>query len=251
MLFQPRRSVTAYRPGLEGVQPNSSINHNPAQHRLVHSGPRENWPAAAHPSGVDRRLDTVNVWHPIRIGPGFLVVTRAKTGFCFVEVWNEAFCFHGWMLAPGHTRVGSVAMKLKGFSIPFKSIGKKCACRHPPVVLPRILIYRKRWRVELFFDDIKTTLGMDVLRTKTPGMVCREILVHMIAYNLVRCLVGRGGGHPERTSFKGACDRANVWGTVIDGDGTGKEEGGLRWANCWMRWRRGGWSRGLEGVSRG
>lgn len=76
-------------------------------------------------------------------------------------------------------------------------------------------LYRKRWRVELFIDDIKTTLGMNVLRTKSPGMVCREILVHMIAYNLVRCLVARSGGHPERTSFKGACDRANVWAPVL------------------------------------
>ena len=37
----------------------------------------------------------------------------------------------------------------------------------------------------------------------------------MIAYNLVRCLVARSGDYPESTSFKGACDRANVWAPVL------------------------------------
>jgi len=32
-------------------------------------------------------------------------------------------------------------------------------------------LYLQRWQIELFFRDIKTTMGMDVLRGKTPDMV--------------------------------------------------------------------------------
>lgn len=35
-------------------------------------------------------------------------------------------------------------------------------------------LYLQRWDVELFFRDIKTTMGMDVLRCKTPDMVTKE-----------------------------------------------------------------------------
>ena len=47
-------------------------------------------------------------------------------------------------------------------------------------------LYLQRWQVELFFRDIKTTLGMDVLRRKTPDMVEKEIIMHFIAYNSIR-----------------------------------------------------------------
>ena len=47
-------------------------------------------------------------------------------------------------------------------------------------------LYFKRWDVELFFRDIKTTMGMDILRCQTPEMIRKEILMHFIAYNCVR-----------------------------------------------------------------
>jgi len=50
-------------------------------------------------------------------------------------------------------------------------------------------LYYQRWDVELFFRDIKTTMGMDVLRCKTPAMVRKEILMHFIAYNAIRLLM--------------------------------------------------------------
>ena len=53
-------------------------------------------------------------------------------------------------------------------------------------------IYLKRWDVELFFRDIKTTMGMDILRCQTPEMVRKEILMNFIAYNCIRRLMCRG-----------------------------------------------------------
>jgi len=47
-------------------------------------------------------------------------------------------------------------------------------------------LYRKRWLVELDIRAIKCTLGMDLLRCKTPAMVHKEIWTCLLAYNLIR-----------------------------------------------------------------
>lgn len=60
-------------------------------------------------------------------------------------------------------------------------------------------IYRGRWRVELDLRAIKVTLGMDILRAKTPAMVRTELWSCLLVYNLIResmlqaaCASGRG-----------------------------------------------------------
>jgi len=50
-------------------------------------------------------------------------------------------------------------------------------------------LYYQRWDVELFFRDIKTTMGMDILGCRTPAMVRKEILMHLIVYNSIRLLM--------------------------------------------------------------
>ncbi|WP_375479013.1 transposase [uncultured Nostoc sp.] len=50
-------------------------------------------------------------------------------------------------------------------------------------------LYGQRWDVELDLRHLKTTLGMDVLRCKTPPMVRKEIYVYLLAYNLLRSLM--------------------------------------------------------------
>lgn len=47
-------------------------------------------------------------------------------------------------------------------------------------------LYDKRWLVEIDIAAIKVTLGMDILRCKTPEMVRREIWTCLLAYNLIR-----------------------------------------------------------------
>src|SRR5438445_2890611 len=46
--------------------------------------------------------------------------------------------------------------------------------------------YSCRWWVELDLRSIKTTLQMEILRGKTPEMVHKEILAHLLAYNMIR-----------------------------------------------------------------
>lgn len=47
-------------------------------------------------------------------------------------------------------------------------------------------LYHQRWHIELDIRAIKCTLGMDVLRCKTPEMVRKEIWACLLAYNLIR-----------------------------------------------------------------
>jgi hypothetical protein len=68
--------------------------------------------------------------------------------------------------------------------------------------------------IELRFRDIKTTLGMEVLRGKTADVVRKEIYMHLVAYNLIRCLMWQAAarhGRPLRAlSFAGTMDRINA-----------------------------------------
>lgn len=60
-------------------------------------------------------------------------------------------------------------------------------------------IYRGRWRVELDIRAIKITLGMDILRAKTPEMVRTELWSCLLAYNLIRESMLRAATHSGRT----------------------------------------------------
>lgn len=76
-------------------------------------------------------------------------------------------------------------------------------------------LYFQRWNVELFFRDIKTTLGMDVLRCRSPRMVEKEILMHFIAYNAIRLLMVEAaaevGQVSRRLSFKSSIQALRQW----------------------------------------
>ena len=76
-------------------------------------------------------------------------------------------------------------------------------------------IYFKRWDVELFFRDIKTTMKMDILRCLTPEMIKKEILMHFIAYNCVRRLMYEAAEEADIevriVSFKGSLQALRNW----------------------------------------
>jgi hypothetical protein len=72
-------------------------------------------------------------------------------------------------------------------------------------------LYRDRWLVELRSRDIKTTMGMEVLRGKSADVVRKEIAMHLLAYNLIRGLMwqatARHGRPLQRLSFAGTVGR--------------------------------------------
>ncbi|MGA7978966.1 MAG: IS4 family transposase [Chromatiaceae bacterium] len=67
-------------------------------------------------------------------------------------------------------------------------------------------LYRQRWHVELDLRNIKTTLGMEQLRCKTPEMAIKELWVYLLAYNLIRLLMAQAAWLsdqiPRQLSFK-------------------------------------------------
>ena len=86
--------------------------------------------------------------------------------------------------------------------------------RYPQAEMARL--FRARWHVELDLRSIKISLRLDDLRCKTPAMVRREILVHWLAYNLVRQVMAQAalsrGRLPRQLSFAAALAVvANNW----------------------------------------
>lgn len=82
-----------------------------------------------------------------------------------------------------------------------------------PVAYPCATIsaaYLRRWRIELCLDDLKTVLGLDALRCKSPAMVHRELLALLIAHNLVRAVMAQAAQEHavplDRFSFTGSLD---------------------------------------------
>jgi hypothetical protein len=69
-------------------------------------------------------------------------------------------------------------------------------------------LFRKRWHAELDLRTLKTVMQMEMLRTKTPVMIRKEIAVYFLAYNLIRGMMAEAARveeiEPRKISFKGA-----------------------------------------------
>jgi len=70
--------------------------------------------------------------------------------------------------------------------------------------------YLRRWRLEMCLKDLKTTLGMESLRSRSPEMAHKELYMRLIAHNLVRCTMAQAASEHhvplDRVSFKGSLD---------------------------------------------
>jgi hypothetical protein len=60
------------------------------------------------------------------------------------------------------------------------------------------MLYKQRWKVELDFRSIKTNMGMELLRCKTPDMIKKEIAINLLAYNIIRGNLAQAGSLHER-----------------------------------------------------
>ena len=79
--------------------------------------------------------------------------------------------------------------------------------------------YLRRWRLEMCLDDLKTTLQMEMLRSRSPAMAHREIYAHLIAHNLLRVTMAQAATEHavplERISFKGTLDALRQFALAI------------------------------------
>jgi hypothetical protein len=81
-------------------------------------------------------------------------------------------------------------------------------------------LYHQRWLAELDIRTIKSTLGLDVLRCKSPEMVRRELWTGLLAYNLIRQTMLQAalqaGRSPRQLSFAAALQKiAASWNTIL------------------------------------
>ena len=80
-------------------------------------------------------------------------------------------------------------------------------------------LYGQRWEVELHFYQIKTLLGLDILRCKSPELIEKETLMHIIAYNMIRLFMQKAAGTHQadlgRMSFKGTLDTVRHFASAI------------------------------------
>lgn len=76
-------------------------------------------------------------------------------------------------------------------------------------------LYSARWTIEVDLRFIKKSLGMEVLRCKTPEMIRKEIASYLLGYNLIRLLMVQAAHHrgvPLRNiSFTGTLQALNVF----------------------------------------
>lgn len=71
-------------------------------------------------------------------------------------------------------------------------------------------LYAERWGIEVKFRDVKSTLGLDFLRVKTPEMARKTLRMIRLAYNLVKALqieaAQTGAVLVTEIAFKGTLD---------------------------------------------
>jgi Transposase DDE domain/Insertion element 4 transposase N-terminal len=172
-----------------------------------------------------RGVDTVMRLHQLRktdwrrgrhLGPGDRLVRWSRPGPA-PEHWTKA----QWDLLPAQlsVRLVRVIVQTPGFRTRTVLIATTLtdAVLYPADAIREL--YAQRWNIELHFAQIKTILGLDVLRCQSPAMIQKELQIHLIAYNLVRALMQKAAHlHDvglERISFKGSLDTLRHWAAVI------------------------------------
>jgi Transposase DDE domain len=103
------------------------------------------------------------------------------------ETWDKAL----WAELPEHLplRVVTFRVEVKGFrtkevTVVTTLLDEK---QYPDEAIAAL--DRQRWAIEFFFREIKTTLGLDVLRCQSPQLIEKEVRMQVIACNLIRALM--------------------------------------------------------------
>lgn len=82
-------------------------------------------------------------------------------------------------------------------------------------------LYVQRWHIELDLRAIKTVMGMEILRCKSPQMVQKEVGAFFLAYNLIRAAMAQAAACakllPRQLSFCGAKRMINGFMDLLRG----------------------------------
>jgi hypothetical protein len=172
-----------------------------------------------------KNVDVVMRLHPFRADrPGAAVWKRPQRP----ETWDSEL----WTELPRQLNMRIVRFRVEqpGFRTTTVTLATTLLdeIAYPDEAL--IQLYRLRWQVEGNYRDIKTTLGLDVLRTRTPEMIEREVLMQAMAHNLVRAVMQDAARTREaplrRISFKGALTAMRQWAPLLH-DAAGRQRESL------------------------
>jgi hypothetical protein len=136
---------------------------------------------------------------------------------------SSIFSARAWKRLPGQ-----IMVRILRFSVTIRGFRNRRLTLVTTLLDPRLYpaadlvgLYARRWRLELCLRDVKTTLGMEQLRCKSPEMAEKELLAYLVAYNLVRCVMAEAITHSsvdlERVSFKGTLDALRQYSAAIAG----------------------------------
>jgi putative transposase len=82
-------------------------------------------------------------------------------------------------------------------------------------------LYGLRWNVETDLRTLKKTIRLEMLDCKTPDMVAKELILAIMAYNLVRAVINESAQrtqmNPRQYSFSRVQDVLNTWLPYIAG----------------------------------
>ncbi len=151
-----------------------------------------------------------------RLGPGDQLIQWFKS-----KSANKGFTKKQWAALPDTLTVRHITFvpNIPGFRTKKITIATTLTDHKQFPATAFAQLYRRRWMVELFLRDIKITLGMDILRCKTPDMIEKELTMHLIAYNLLRLTMLKAAAMAklkvERISFKGTLQTICQWAQII------------------------------------
>jgi hypothetical protein len=138
----------------------------------------------------------------------------------WLVIWNRPATAGGWVDVfelPERMVIRAIRFqhKVKGFRSKDVTIYTTLLDpkRYPKAEL--IKLYRRRWEMELRFRDIKTTMGLEMLKCKTPDGCRKELWMGLLAYNLVRSVMANAALERNvrlsRISFAGAAQRLTAF----------------------------------------
>lgn len=117
-----------------------------------------------------------------------------------------------WQALPATLRLRAVkgALYQKGFRV--RQVTVLTTLRDPAAYPATEILgaYLRRWRLEMCLDDLKTTLQLEGVRSRSPEMAQQELWTRLIAHNLLRCVMAQAAAEHRvplaRISFKGSLD---------------------------------------------
>ncbi len=150
----------------------------------------------------------INLHQARKIGPSDWLVSWSRPKDSKLKSMTQ----QEWALLPESITVRIIRVKVctKGFRTKEVWISTTLIDSAAYPALKIAELYLRRWNLELCFRDLKTTMGMEVLKCQTPVMVHKELLAFLIAHNFIRCLIAQSASIHHvpiaRLSFKGTVD---------------------------------------------